>query len=364
MTDFNRRFQDVLVDNNSGCHLSEAVIYGRFIRYKRMDDILRAYMPDITREVNVFVDLTTMLNKVYKFDNIANPLGILACMGNLPLHYRHYFNRLGIKSNIFLIYSSNDSANNYRYIANYDAKHKIAKDTNPTVHEIIKHNIELLATLVQFMPGIYLKKGTVEPTVIACDLIEKFNQSNVTHNIFITSSDYAYQLPAMSNVLMIYKKSVSTEDGKSEDLSFGVTRENALSIYIQMKTKNPQITNIDETWVSPFMTLNGLSCRDIKAIISYTSCLKVLRTIAASYSVITPDSLYNIMESLYPGKGTREEVYARHCAINLRHQLNLYRQLPESLESNFLTDVYDQQALYDISNLYFNGVNTIDFHKL
>ena len=363
MTDFNR-LQDVLVDNNSGCHLSEAVIYGRFIRYKRMDDILRAYMPDISKEVNVFIDLTTMLNKVYKFENIANPLGILACMGNLPLHYRHYFNRLGIKSNIFLIYSSNDSANNYRYIANYDSKHKISKDSNPTVHEIIKHNIDLLGTLVQFMPGIYLKKGTVEPSVIACDLIDKFSQSDVIHNIFITSSDYSYQLPVVSNVLVIYKKSVSIGEGKSEDLSFGITRENALSLYIQMKTKNLQEMNVDESWISPFMVLNGLSCRDVKALISYTQSLKVLYSITASYSVITPDSLYDVMESMYPGKASREEVYARYCALDITHQLNLYRQLPESLESNFLTDVYDQQALYDISNLYFSGTNTIDFQKL
>lgn len=362
MTGF-KRLQDALVDNESGCHLSEAMIYGRFIRYKRLDDIMRAYIPNISKEVNVFIDLTTMLNKVYKFESIANPLGILACMANLPLHYRNYFNRLGIKSNIFLIYSSNDSVNNYKYIAGYDAKHKLLKESNQSIHDIIKHNIELLNTLVPFMPGIYLKLGTVEPTVIAYDLIEKFRGRSNCNTIYITSSDYAYQLPSICNdVLMIYKKSINN-DGKADDLSFGVLQENALSTYLSMKLKQSNITNIIETWVSPFMTLNGLPCRDIKALLSYTQTIKVLKAITDSYNVISPDTMIDMINKLYPGKTTYEELYARYNAIDLNHQLSLYRQLPESLESNFLTDVYDQQALYDISNLYFKG-NSIDFHKL
>ena len=364
MTSFNR-LQDALVDNNSGCHLSEAVIYGRFVRYKRLDDIFRAYMPDISMEVNVFIDLTTMLNKVYKFDNIANPLGILACMANLPLHYRHYFNRLGIKSNIFLIYSSNDSANNYRYLANYDYKHKLLKEANASIHDIIKKNIDLLGTIVSYMPGIYLKRGTVEPTVIAYDLINKFSKNvNNVRTIFITSSDYAYQLAAVTNVLIIYKKTTNNEEGKSDDISFGIKKENALSTYLLMKAKQPYIANTIETCISPFMVLNGLNCRDIRALISYNQTLKVLHAITSSYNMINPETMYTALNELYPGKATYEEIYARYCAIDLVHQLNLYRQLPESLESNFLIDVYDQQALYDISNLYFSGTNIIDFQKL
>lgn len=362
-----KRNQDILIEN-LGRYISEIVIYGRFVKYKVLDEILGAFMPSLPKEINLFIDMTTVVLKLYNFDNIANPLGILSCLVNLPLHYRHYFNRLNIKSNIFLIYSSNDSANNYKFVSGYNSKERIIKECNATIHNMVLHNIELLSTLTPYFPGIYLKRGTVEPTVIAYDLISKFSKNGQinTINIFISSTDYAYQLPIYAyNTLYIYKKNMIGENNRSEDVSFGITKNNALNAYISLNNKQVLTEPLNQEWISSFMTLNGLSCRDIKVILSYKRAINTLQQIMNSYNVITPESIYTTIQSLYKEKTvTLEEIYARYCAIDLNYQLNLYRQLPESLESNFLIDVYDQQALYDISNLYFTGINSIDFQKL
>lgn len=359
-----KRNQDILIEN-LGSHLSEAILYGKLVKYKKLDEILGCFIPNLPREINIFIDLNQILLELYKFENIANPLGILASITNLPIHYRHYFNKLGIKSNIFLIYSSNDSSNNYKYIANYNAKERILKESNKHVHDIIIYNIELLNTLVPYLPGIYLKRGTVEPTVIAYDLIQKFEKS-VSTNIFLSSSDYAYQLPAvLPNVLLIYKKSVLGEDRKSEDISFGVTQANVLSTYIMINNKQSYLNIKNQELVSSFMVCNGLPSRGIKTLLSYKKSLNVLSKLIESYKIISPENIYQIINSFYNEKGiTLEEICSRYYAIDINHQLTLYRQLPESMESNFLVDIYDLQALYDINNIYFKGSNMIDFYKL
>ena len=352
-------------------HRSEANVYSRFIKYEKLDTLL---FPIIAghKEINIYIDLTQMLAILYRFEDIANPLGVLASTLNMPLHYRSYCNRKKIKSNIFLIYSSNNSVNNYRFIASYDYKHKMQKESNSNVHSVVENNINLLSTVVQYMPGIYLRLGTVEPTVMIADLVDKFTRQgmNVPH-VVITSTDYAFQLPSiMGNVLLLYKAS-EMMDKKLVDASFSVAHSNALYAYIQ-KTKNKQLeglyrdTPLNQTWVSPFMVLAGLACRNIKALCSYKEAISVLKYIEDNYSVISPDSLYNALvdTAKKPVIFQREELHSRFCAIDLDYQLKLYREMPESLEFSFLTDLNNPQALNDIMNQYFHRSNQVDIWKL
>lgn len=317
--------------------------------------------------------MTQMVMPMYHFDNISDPMGLLATMINLPLHYRNFFNRSGVKSNIFLIYSTNDSVINYRFLGSYDLKHRILKENNPAVKNIIEHNVELMATICPYLPGIYLKRGTVEPTVIACHLIDTFVRKGIDiPTLFITSTDYAFQLPAvLKNVLLVYKRMEKDKENESnEDKSFIVDHANALSFYI-LKSKNVDIMDRgfrlpNYPWVSPFLVLAGLPCRSIKSICTFRQALDVLNHIQDNYGVMTPEVLYNAYQdkvakaSLYP----REELYQRYYAVDLEYQLKMYREIPESLEYSFLNDLNDTQALYDIINLYFKGSNTVNIGML
>jgi hypothetical protein len=353
-------------------HRSEAALYSRFIKYEKLNVLLAQSLKPGYKEINIFIDMTQMLSSMYRFEDISNPLGLLATMINLPLHYRNYFNRLKVKSNIFLIYSSNNIANNYRFIASYDHKHKMRKESNSMVHSVIENNISLMDTTVKYMPGIYLKRGTVEPTVIAADLIDRFTRQGMdVPHIFISSTDYAFQLPSiMGNVILLYKAS-ERMDKKMVDGSFAVIHANALYAYIR-KTKNKDLslqyqdTPLNQSWVSAFMVLTGLACRTVKSICSYQQAISILKFIEGNYNVITPDSIYNALvdTSTKPVIVSREEIHNRFCAIDLDYQLKLYREMPESLEFSFLVDLDDPQALHDINNKFFNRANVLELQRL
>jgi hypothetical protein len=114
------------------------------------------------------------------------------------------------------------------------------------------------------------------------------------------------------------------------------------------------------------MVLAGLACRNIKAPCSYREAINILKHIEGNYSVVTPDALYNAMVDIAkkPVLLQREEIHSRFYCIDLDYQMKLYREMPESLEFSFLTDLNNPQALYDINNKYFNRANQVDFYKL
>lgn len=357
-------------------HKSELSLYSKLIKYERFNYLLNLVFGNFfnsINSVNVFIDFHKMLYSLYKFNTINDPMGVLASMINMVLHYRHFFNKKEIKSNIFIIFSTNNSTNNLKYIANYNSSYIKRREINKEVKDIVDHNIELMKTLIPYFPGIYLKLSTVEPAVVMYDIINKIKDNSPC--LIISSSDYSYQLPAiLNNTFLIYKKTMINKSSSTEDISFIVSHENALLTYIS-KTKNQQI-NIDDlqdsillnqNWVSPFMVLTGLQCRNIKGIVNYKKAINILKYIKSNFEIITPDSLYDAIIDLENKKITKlskQELIDRYCALDLDYQLKLYRELPESIEISWLQDLYDPQTLYEITNNYFTGQNRIDLSKI
>lgn len=358
-----------------GYHQSEALLYSNFIKYKKLYELC---METIAKnktlyEVNVFIDLQQFLLPLYSFADIENPMGLLATMSNMPLHYRAFFNSYKVKSNIFVIFSYNKSYINYRYIGDYNSKNLIKVENNDNVRSIIDRNISLMKTLFPYLPGIYLKTGTVEPSVIAYDIIDKFTRKgNNTPNVFISNSDYSFQLPAvLNNTYLFYKKKVRNEESnKQDDVSFSVSNKDALVKYIShSKNQIVDIGNINSNWVSTFMLLNGLPCRGIKSLVDYNKSINTMKYIKDNYNVVTPENIYNALITIdaknkIAKKYNLLDIEARLHAIDIDYQLKLYRELPESLETSFLNDLYDMDALYKIATTYFNQQNPLNIEKL
>lgn len=358
-------------------HKSELALYGKLIKYNRLDYLLQlAFGNTPIKSVNIFIDFHQMIYTLYRFNTINDPMGVLASMVNMILHYRHYFNKKAIKSNIFVIFSTNNSANNLKYIANYNSGYIKKREANQNIKEIIDKNIELMKTLIPYFPGIYLKLSAVEPSVVMYDIINKISKKDHSPCLVISSSDYAYQLPAvLRNTFLIYKKTMlNANKTNTEDVSFIVSHDNTLLTYIS-KIKNQQITMDDlqdsvllnQNWISPFIILTGLQCRNVKALFNYKKALNILKYIKNNFNIITPESLYDAIIDLNNGKLVKlqkQEIIDRYCALDLDYQLKLYRELPESIEVSWLQDLYDPQTLYEIVNNYFKGQNRIELGKL
>lgn len=370
----NYNFEEDSIIGDSLFHKSELSLYGRLIKYERFNYLLKLAMGNIQYPViNVFIDFHQMLYPLYRYNMINNPMGLLASMINLILHYRHFFNKQNIASNIFVIFSTNNSINNSKYISSYNSSYIMKREINQNVKDIVDHNIELMKTLVPYFPGIYLKLSTIEPSVVIYDLINKISKKNTSPCIVLSSSDYAYQLPAvLKNTYLIYKKAMVSKSNVMEDISFVVTHDNALLTYIS-KIKNQQVSVDDlqnsillnQNWISPFMILTGLQCRNVKGLLNYKKALEILKFIKRNFDVITPESIYEVIIDLnYIKKLNKQEIMDRYYALDLDYQLKLYRALPESMEVSWLQDLYDPQTLYDIVNMYFKGQNKIDLSKI
>lgn len=340
----------------------ENVLYGQFIKYYQLDKMYNfefEYKPPL---VNVYIDLYQMILPLYNFYRVENPLGLASSIINMAIHYRNFFYKYNTYSNIFMIYSPTMSVNNTRYCPEYNNKHTNRIMNNKEVYDIVNNTLNIIGTIIPYLKNVYLKIGTVETSVIAYDLITKFESKGfIVPSFFVTSSQYAFQLPAANpRIYLFYKK----KNKNGEDVSYTVNNMNALDCFIA-ETRNQHIpkTNLNQSWISGFMTLSGLPKREIKAIYSYKEAIRILDTIKDSYNVIRPDIMIDVGTRLYKKSINPIEIENRFNCIDLLQQLALYRTLPESKEKAFLTQLNDRDELLRINDIYFRD-NPINLDKL
>ena len=332
------------------------ILYGQFIKYDRLAEIVSSELIGYTQDkiVNVYIDLYQTLLPIYRFYQFENNLSITSCLINMAIHFRNFFRKYGVYSNIFLVYSPTMSVNNTRFCAEYNNRNTNTIMNNKQVYNVVNDNIQLLGTIIPYLPDIYFKIGTVETTVIVSDMISKFAAKGFNPpSIFVTNSQYAFQLPALNDRTHLFFKK---KDKEGRDLSYGVNKNNALDMFIA-ETRKQHVTNVglNQDWISGFMTLAGLPKRDIKTLMNYKSALKVLHTIREAYNVITPEVIYETVSRLYEGKIniSLNEIANRFCCLDLRYQVDRYNLLPESQETTYLRQLQDPDAINQINNEYF-----------
>lgn len=340
----------------------ENVLYGQFIKYNRLNDMYNFEFECKPPLVNIYIDLYQMLLPIYNFYRVDNPMGLSSAVINMAIHYRNFFYKYNTYSNIFLIYSPTMSVNNTRFCPEYNNKYTNRIINNKEVYDIVNNSINIIGTIVPYLKNIYFKVGTVETSVIVYDLVNKFEANKyVVPSFFVTSSQYAFQLPAANpRIYLFYKKKSKSK----EDISYTVNNSNALDCFIA-ETRNQHIpkTNLNQSWLSGFMTLSGLPKREIKSIYSYKEAIKILDTIKDSYNVIRPDIMIEVANKLYKKSVDPSIIENRFNCIDLMYQLSLYRILPESKEKAFLTDLNDMDELLRINDIYFKN-NPINLDKL
>jgi hypothetical protein len=165
---------------------------------------------------------------------------------------------------------------------------------------------------------------------------------------------------------MLYKKKPAP--GSVEDPSYLVTQETALDSYIaEIKKQRIEKFEVNQSWLSGFMTLSGIPKRNLKSLFNYKQSLKILKSIDEQFDQATPDSLFNVASKLYPSKGLNshsyDEIVNRFRCIDLDYQLYMYRTMPEAIDTVFLEQVEDPEALKNINDQYFSQ-NPILLEKL
>ena len=342
------------------------VLYYKFIRYEQMNLLVNKEFAGLHPKcINIYIDIYSMVVSLFRFSNVVDILNITSCLVNMAIHYRNYFKKFGVYSNIFLLYSPTMGITNTKYYTMYNEEYRNRMLNNPNVFESVNQNIGLLRIVCQYLPDIYFKYGTVETAVMGYDIMKKLQQNgDESPSIFITTSQYAFQIPAVfpQCVLFIPKKS-----RLMEEKSYSVDICDCLDNYIK-ETKNRADfgdTKRKGEWITGYMVLSGIPKRNITTLFGFGEALRILNGIESSYNIITPESVYDYINAKVKTIQTitREDIVNRFKCIDINYQLEEYRILPESKETSYLTQLNNMDELYRLNDKYFKN-NSMNLDKL
>lgn len=331
------------------------ILYGQFIKYTSLFKMVSIeFSGSDAEEVNIFIDLYQFLLPIFRYLNIENYNIICSIIINYCAHLRAYFrSRHRVETNIILVYSSNNSINNYRFYSDYNYAYKNRINSNNKIMDAVMYNLQLLQVLCPYLPNIYIKIGTVEPAVIIKNIIDNHLLPDEP-NIVISNSQYMYQLPANAdNVTVFRKKTIHKEDA-----SYSYNVINAMQAFI-FETRKINISEFYNTrYLSILMTLTGLPQRNVKSFYSLKIGIDILNHIPVECIGDITAIYDNIVKYItyYKKKYSiidYEDFCNKYRSIDIEYQSKLYQKLPECLENSWLQDRNDPDNLKAINNKYF-----------
>lgn len=336
----------------------EYVLYGQFIKYDALLNMVKLeFAQSNADEINVFIDLNQMLLPAFRYLHIKDYNIISSVIINYCSHIRGYFrSRHRVQSNIILVYSPNISSTNTRFCAEYNSSYRLRMQSNDKIMDAVDYNLEILKVLCPYLPDIYLKIGTVEPSVIIHNLATTiFDNGNP--NIVISASQYAYQLPSFTPNTVVFRKKITDK----EDTSYSYNFVNAINAFIY-ETRNIIVdATLNTKAISLLMVLSGLPKRNIKSMIDIKKSIQLITSI--------PDSCLGDIEAMYKAliilhpKLDYDEFNNRFKAIDLLYQHKLYEQRPEAKEMSFMQRFNDPETVRNINNTYFQNA-PLDLDRL
>lgn len=342
-------------------------IYSQFILYKTLRTITKPLTTNINPPIiNVFIDLYSMITPLYSFYKFENPIALTSALINSGIHYRNYFKKFNVYTNIFLIYSPNMSSNNLKYCPSYNLANINKMFSNYETKQIVDQNLSLLSTIIPYVPDIYLRLGTVEPSIMILDCIRTFESRGfVTKNLVISSSPISFQIPVINPNTVVYTKRRNGDVLVTDSINPLIQ---ALSY-----TKNQVIDNLNlpPSYLSAFYSLCGLNRLNVNSLVYYSTAIDILRYMKDNSIIMEPDTLCEAYIIHYQSKKKKidkindivSQIHNRFRCFDFRHQLMMYDNLAESKETSYLTQLQNWDELLHINKLYFKD-NPILLDKL
>ena len=339
----------------------EAILYSNFIRYKNLSEMTyQEFNGSNDCDLNVYIDVTMFTNILINDSFfVSDENCIAAIILNYCAHIKNFYKSMGVRTTIILVYSDETCSINKQFMPEYNYTHSNKKSVSKNI-KIEEFNIQILELLCRYVPGIYLKKGSVEPAVIIGYLMRNdFN--NGYPSIVFSKNPFTYQLPCYNPCVIFRKKK-----NKQDDFSYSINSSNAINVYVQEST-NKQIPNLfNNIFISTLFCLSGLSKRDIKKKFSISKSLSIISNMNPnSYGDI--QSMYDQIISIASSKDVMTlplfEFSNRFKALDLNYQIKIYETLPESRDTTYIIDLNDPDKIKYINNNYFTK-NPIDLQRL
>lgn len=337
----------------------EQILYAKFTHYDTLSKQIGFVLSSKTiKGMNIYIDLYQFYISIFRYARYLHNTCLAECAINLAIHYKAFFRKYGVEANVILVQTPTISQNNRQFIPDYNKKYTDRIKTNAVMYELLKYNLEIMKTLIPYLPGIYIKYGTVEASVMIDHMI-KYDFDKDATNLIVSLS------PTMTQVVvnnpntygLINKNSYITGD-TSEVYDYYTAM---YEYFLENGHKcDFEIPDGKYHYISLMMSLFGLKRRDVPKMISAVHASKIINAI--------PPNIYGDTAMMY---GAIQEVMSRYKSfinsnnsydifdnrfkcLDLRYQALMYNTMPESKEQNYLVDLKDKHALLEINNVYFH----------
>lgn len=345
----------------------ESILFGYYIKYNKMQELVGAAFANAapSNSIDIYVDIFDMLKQIYGKNIYANKnFVVTVAVVNLAAHIREYFRtRHRMWSRIFLVYADNSTDNHKRFYQGFgDDSYKTTIDFDKN-NQFIMSQLELVKILAAYIEDVYfVTKKTMFPMFVYDNIIKNPN----IPAIIITKNTYAYQIPAFTNNIAVFRP----KKYAGEDTSFPVYGSNILYQYysgITSKNTLEYLSVINPQHLSLLMSLTGNNQFNMHFVTKNTVAIRIIAEAIKEGKLLNShmaDSnyIYSVLPELTKYIDPTNFAF-RYNACDLIYQHLLYTQMPESLDYSWMVNFKDPDTVRDINNKYFFD-NPLDLNSL
>lgn len=349
--------------------VEQLLVYRNFIRYPELKKLtLEAFAGNTSEELNIYIDLYSMLLELYRRDITFNsPNVITSTIINLCAHMRSYYViHHNVSTKFFIIYGDTFGYNKL-FIPGYNVTNDDKMFKNPFMVEKVHFNLNLLEILCPYLPGIYFISKPYEPMVIITDIMHKeIASGNIAPSLVLSRDPNCIQLTSYGAVLFF--------NNKKNGVIYHADKKYAINSYL-LKLHNG--TNCDNMFkvaglsgdlLNILITLSSLRSRGIPALYPMNKAINIVNAAVERGSILNglnTDAQF-IYQGLFVGEECKISIDSfcmRFKAIDLTTQYMAYQYDSISKDTSYKTDLIDVEAVQAINNEYFRD-NPIDLNRL
>lgn len=334
----------------------EALFNSYKIKYEKMGELITKENINLTNEVDVYVNLEVILNKLatrpYAERLLAdgtddNIYRFISNVCNIAAHYKAYFTKRKMEARIFLYMQYPFDCKNLRnrsilpeYREYYDYKFSRNAGISP-ISKMINDSISFIKIILEYVQGVYfIESGRIENSVIPYILKGDSNRTK-----FIVSDKlYDFQYVNHGFNILVPKK----------DKSLLMTYDNAISAIKKMNTikrgadvKSDLIPFIVSIVGSEHRNIYNVKGLGVKKVFALLDAAIDTNTITSN-----TNNPYLLIDNVVAHK-FREQVFNNFYCVDVDYQYKMLSIQDIQFITKQLVDKFDNASLREINDKHF-----------